>query len=265
MRFVIRFAMIALISTPALAASDVAGKDYQQSLSDLYKSCTQMAVTQPKETLIRAQKWYEESKQLAAQHCIALAQFELKDYQGAGETLDNILLSLDKTQGNLWYSMKKQAAKAHLFSGNSELAERHLTDALRYASDHNLDKDMVPLLIDRARLYGAKNEHLRAIQDLDHALSLNNSAPVVLERARIYLKMGNIEAAERDIRSVLKVDALNEEASQMLGELERRMNELKAEKNMTPQERQKTAEEAEQERQSRALDALDRETFGKKE
>lgn len=201
----------------------------EQTLGEKYKSCTQLVALKPKETLERAQKWFAESGQLAAQHCMALAQFEMQDYEGAAMTLDTILLSVDQKQGALWFSMKKQAAKSHMNSGNGEAAEKHLADALRYANDNNLEKEMVPLLIDRAHIYAARGEHLRAIQDLDHALTLQNTSPVVLERAKVYLKMGDTQLAEQDIRNVLKADPLNEPASKMLGDLERRVNELKEE------------------------------------
>ncbi|MBM3617996.1 MAG: hypothetical protein FJX23_05555 [Alphaproteobacteria bacterium] len=215
-------------STISIASSAYASAP-QQSLAEQYKSCTQLSALKPKETLERAQKWYAESGQLAAQHCMALAQFELQDYDGAASSLETILMSVDQTQGALWFSMKKQAARAYLNSGNGQPAERHLTDALRFASDKGMNSEMVPLLIDRANLYAAKNEHLRAIQDLDHALTLQNTAPVVLERAKVYLKMGDTKLAEQDIRAVLKADPLNEQASRMLGDLERRNAELKAE------------------------------------
>lgn len=228
MRIASLFLMTTLFAGQPFAAFS-AGVAPQQSLADQYKSCTQLAALKPKETLDRAQKWYAESGQLAAQHCMALAQFELQDFENAAITLDNILMSVDQKQGTLWFSMKKQAAKAHLQSGNAAAAERHLADSLRYANDKGMDREMVPLLLDRAIIYAEKGEHLRAIQDLDHALTLQNTAPVVLERAKVYLKMGDTKLAEQDIRAVLKADPLNEQASKMLGDLERRNAELKAE------------------------------------
>lgn len=218
--------MLGFAASPAFATPQ---QDYRQPLNEQYKSCTQMAAANPQETLIRARKWFEESKQLAAQHCLALAQFELKHFADAAITLETILRSVDRSQGALWYSMKKQVVRAYMNSGHAEDAERHLSDALRYASEHNLEKEMPPMLLERARIYSARNEHLRAIQDIDHALTLDNGHPVMLERANVYMKMGDTTAAERDIRAVLKADPLNEEASKMLGALERRIAELKEE------------------------------------
>lgn len=224
-----RFSSLFVVISAVSLASGAFAAAPQQTLTEQYKSCTQLSALKPKETLERAQKWYAESGQLAAQHCMALAQFELQDYDGAANSLESILTSVDQTQGALWFSMKKQAVRAYLNSGNGQPAERHLTDALRFASDKGMDKEMVPLLIDRATIFAARSEHLRAIQDLDHALTLQNTAPVVLERAKVYLKMGDTKLAEQDIRAVLKADPLNEQASRMLGDLERRHAELKAE------------------------------------
>lgn len=247
---------IALACALALYLSTAAQPAAAQALStqEMYKACTDMATSKPQEAAARARKWYEESKQSAALHCLALAQFELKDYTGAAASLEAVLASLSKTQNNLWLSITKQAATAQRNAQNGEAAERHLSEALRYISNTGHDREMIPLLLDRARIYTARNENLRAIQDLDHALSIQPAIQIMLERARVYLNMADFETAETDIRKVLKADPLNEEASKLLGELERKENALK---NGTPEAAAAPTEDNVN-RQAQELEALER-------
>lgn len=252
-----RTALVFAAALPLYASAALATAQPGLSLQEMYKACTTMAATQPQETRARAEKWYAESKQPAALHCLALAQFELKDYTGAAASLDQLLTTLT-AQNELWLNMKKQAVMAHRQAQNGEGADRHLSDILRYLSDQGRDNEMVPLLLDRARIYAARGENLRAVQDLDHALSIQPAIPIVLERARVYLNMGDFKTAETDIRRVLKSDALNEEASKMLGELERRQNALKAANSPAAAKQQEDVEKAEQDKQARELEALER-------
>src|SRR5690606_24705579 len=104
---------------------------YEQSLQEQYQSCTSLARQQPAETFKRAQKWFQESKTMAAHHCMALALFEMRDFANAAKELEDLLTRLDpQQQPDLWLSMKEQAAKAHAYNKREDLAEKHLTEAL---------------------------------------------------------------------------------------------------------------------------------------
>lgn len=213
------------LAAPAIAA-DVAQPPYEQSVTEQYNACIQLARTQPETTFKTARAWYQETKAIAAQHCMALSLFQMQDYRGAANELSAILKSITPAQGRLWLDMKSQAARAFLLAGSYEVAESHLNEALHWASDEGLDQDMVPLLIQRSRIYALHNENLRAIHDLDHAFSIRADKAVLLERARTFLKMGKFNSAKEDIDAVLKQEPLNEEASILLGKLEHRQKAL---------------------------------------
>ena len=202
---------------------------YTQDTAQQYESCTQLVRQQPEQTFKKARAWYQETKALAAQHCMALALYEMRDFLGAAHELENILHSVTPSQGRLWLSMKSQTAKAYQNAGRFANADQHLGQALRWASDNGLDDDMVPLLVQRGRIYALHNEHLRAIHDLDHALSIDEKNDLVLlERARVFIKMGDTDSALKDIKSVLANDPLHEEASILLGKVERRQTDQRA-------------------------------------
>lgn len=231
---IIVFAVIAgcMVATPALAFFSDASKTqepvYEQSLQEQYQACTRMARERPAETFKRAKAWYLETKTLAAQHCMALSLFEMRDYPGAANELELILQRLaPEQQPDLWLSMKTQVSKSYGLSNRDDLAEKHLTEALKWANVNGKDQAMVPMLLQRGRIYAMNGEHLRAINDLDHAYSINQDPAALLERARVFIKMDKLDDALDDVRAVLKKEPLNDEASRMLGIIEKRATEAK--------------------------------------
>lgn len=212
----------ALLATPQAA---LAKDEFKQNLGDEYAACTGLVKTDAEQAYKKARAWMDETGAMAAQHCKALALFEMGDYAGSARELDAILKSVTPGQRRLWLNMKIQAAKAHMYAQNFIGGETHLTEALRWASEQQgMEADMVPMLIQRARIYALHNEHLRAINDLDHALSIKNDKDVLLERARTFVKMGKPDSALDDVKAVLKEDPLNEQASSMLSKIEQAMN-----------------------------------------
>ena len=219
MRLIFLTILLAITSANPASAKD---ETFQQNLGDQYASCTTLVQTNAEQAYKKARAWFDETGAMAAQHCKALALFEMGDYAGAARELDAILKSVTPGQRRLWLNMKIQAAKAHMYAQDFVGGEQHLTEALRWASEQpGMEQDMPPMLVQRARIYALHNEHLRAINDLDHALTIKkDDHAVLLERARVFIKMGKGESALDDINTVLKADPLNEEASSMLSKVE---------------------------------------------
>lgn len=199
-----------LLAMPAV--SHAAPSSNQQ-----YNNCTQTLSNDPEGTFKRARAWYSHSKSLASQHCMALALYEMKDYEGAANALDTMLKGMTPSQGRLWMSMKLQAAKAHFASGNHTAADTHLSDAIFWASNKSMDEEMVPLLLQRAKIYDFHNKDLRAVQDLDHAMSIRPSSKIRLLRAQLLIKMGKKAEARDDIASVLAAEPTHQQAQALLG------------------------------------------------
>lgn len=201
------FALFASLPLPVMAQSDANAR---------YNECTRSVSVDAEAAYKTARAWYGQTRAMSAQHCMALALFELKNYKEAATTLDDIVSRVPASQGALWLNMKAQAAKAHLSAGDTAAAKNHLDEGLLWAVDKNLDVEAVPLLIQRAALYEQEGKHLMAVQDLDHALEIVPSNPVLLQRANIYLKLGMKDAARKDAEFVLKQEPRNEAALTLL-------------------------------------------------
>jgi tetratricopeptide (TPR) repeat protein len=200
------FVMLLLFSAPAPAMA-------APSVNEQYASCTKTIASDPEGTFKRARAWYGQSKTLASQHCMALALYEMKDYEGAANALETMLQGMTPSQGQLWMNMKLQTAKAHYASGNHTAADKHLSDALHWASNKEKDDDMVPLLLQRAKMYDLHNENLKAVQDLDHAMSIRPSTQIRMLRAQLLAKMGKKSEAILDVDAILKEEPKNKEAA----------------------------------------------------
>lgn len=178
-----------------------------------YAECTKNLADDPEGTYKRARAWYGQSKSIAAQHCMALAHYQLKEYPQAAAMLDAVLSGITPAHGRLWLAAKSQAASAHIAAGDADAAQKHLNEALRWAMDKEMDADMVPLLAQRAGILARQGQHLQAVQDLDHALSIEPDAHAVrLQRAKLLLKMGKKAEAREDVEAVLAKEPGNEEA-----------------------------------------------------
>lgn len=202
-------ALAAVLAMPLSAAAATPGNAQ-------YADCTRDAARAPEETYKRARAWYGRDRSMAAQHCMALALYQLREYAQAAQTLDDILERLPPGQARLWLSMKAQAAKAHIAAGSYAAAEYHLDSGLLWAVDKGMDADIVPLLVERARLHDRRKLYLKAVQDLDHAMEIAPSTAIRLQRAQVFLKLDMKKLARQDVETVLKTEPENKQALSVL-------------------------------------------------
>lgn len=200
-------AFLAISAFPAFA---------QENTNAQYTACTQRVAVDAEDAYKRARAWYGQSGNMASQHCMALALFELKNYAEAATTLDGILKRLSPAQGKLWLNMKAQAARAHIAAGHYDEADTHVAEALLWAVDKNMDTETVPLLLHRAKIAETRGEYLKAVQDLDHALEITPQTSTRLQRARMFLKLGMKASARKDVEAVIAQEPKNEEALNLL-------------------------------------------------
>ena len=208
---------------PLLFATMAMFPAWAQSANDRYTTCTQHASENPQATLPEARSWFEESRSVAAQHCMALSLFAMGDYKSAATTLDDILQTMKPEQGKLWISMKAQAAKAHKLAGSKSQAIMHLSEAIKLASDQGLDSEMVPLLLERSKIYESDGKALDAVQDLDHAVAIAPESATYLERAEILMRMGKNESAMDDVQTVKKLSPDDVKAAALEAQITRSM------------------------------------------
>lgn len=210
-----------LLAVFLLAFALCSGTHAASTENEQYAECTENLASDPEGAYKRARAWYGQSKSVAAQHCMAMAHYQLQEYAQAAALLDQVLLGITPSQGKLWLFAKGQAASAHLAAGKTVNAKKHLDEALRWATDKGMDADMVPLLTQRAALFDLQGQQLQAVQDFDHALSIRPNAHAIrLQRAKLLLKMGKKVEAREDVQAVLAKEPQNREALAMQANLQ---------------------------------------------
>jgi tetratricopeptide (TPR) repeat protein len=198
-----------------LGAGAVAPCAAQQRLGDdiaiVHDRCVAFARANPKEGLERAQLWKDEGGGFAADHCIAMALFQLADYQGAArrfEALATAMLGLPAPQRALALD---QAGQAWLDAREPARAKADFDAALA------LNGEDAELLIDRAEASAALRQYWDAIDDLNRAIELApGRADAYIYRGTAYRYLDALDLAMDDIEHGL---ALAPDAS--LGLLER--------------------------------------------
>jgi tetratricopeptide (TPR) repeat protein len=196
------------------AATLVAPATAQQPSADgtaRHDRCVALAQANPKEAIERAKLWHQEGGGFAADHCIAMALYELRDYRGAAERFEELAAAMMALP-------KAERAQALDQAGQSWLAADEATRALAdFDAALKLGGEDADLLIDRAEARAMAKQYWEAIDDLNRALEL---AP---QRADAYIYRGSayrsVDALELALDDVERGLALNPHA--VLGFLER--------------------------------------------
>jgi tetratricopeptide (TPR) repeat protein len=166
--------LLAVLASPRPAAAQRLGED----VATLHDRCVAFVRSNPKVGLERAKLWKDQGGGFAADHCIAMALFQLKDYVAAAklfETLATAMLGMPVDQRT---QALDQAGLAWLDAHEPERARAAFDGALAL---HGEDPD---LLIDRAQALADLKRYWDAIDDLNRAIEL---AP---KRADAYIYRG---------------------------------------------------------------------------
>lgn len=216
MRFTCLLACVLITVSPFAAHA-------AQSEAERYQACTALVSTNPVKALADAEKWLKkESKNMAALHCKAMSLFVQRKYADSTITLEKILkLYKNKKRDNVWLSIKAQTAKAYALADQFTKAEKHLSEAISWASESDKTADLLPLLQQRATLYQQQNSPLKAVNDLDYAISVSPTAELLLQRAELLMKMGKTASAKEDAEAVLKNNPTNTTAKALLQQFQK--------------------------------------------
>lgn len=183
--------------------------------SPAYQECTALATSNPEKALAKADVWLKIDTGVAAQHCRAMALFGLRRFAEAGDALAAVRESIPPETITLRSYVARQAAQAYLNASSADKAlavlSAQINEISSVRSDNvNAAKQTSNLLLDRARLnitYGKLDE---ATKDLDHAVSLTPiNEEVLIERAGVFEKLGDIPLARNDLETVLAINANN--------------------------------------------------------
>lgn len=210
------FILFILIFVTSLAhASPLSKKDQQD-----YQQCSDLIQTSPANALTKATQWVKSDGSVASYHCKARAEFAVKRYGNAASTLTQLhaLLGKDSTIRN---SIRQQSSRAWRLAGEHRKAEQiitpHLQSLLATSAPHS---DIADALLERSRIYRATARLLHALQDLDHALTLDiSSRDILLERARLYVNMNEHALAKQDVQTVLRYNPTDKTAQKFMATL----------------------------------------------
>lgn len=183
--------------------------------SPAYQECTALAASNPEKALAKADVWLKIDSGVAAQHCRAMALFGLHRFAEAGDALAAVRESIPPESIALRSYVARQASQAYLNASSADKALVVLTAQINEISSVRSDnvnaaKQTATLLLDRARLNITYGKLAEATKDLDHAVSLTPiNEEVLIERAGVFEKLGDIPLARNDLDTVLAINANN--------------------------------------------------------
>jgi tetratricopeptide (TPR) repeat protein len=166
--------LLAAVACPPPATAQHIGED----VATLHDRCVAFVRSNPKQGLERAQVWKEQGGGFAADHCIAMVLFQLKDYAAAAKLFESLATAMLGMPANQRAQALDQAGLAWLDAREPARAKAAFDGALAM---HGEDPD---LLIDRAQALADLKRYWDAIDDLNRVIEL---AP---QRADAYFYRG---------------------------------------------------------------------------
>jgi tetratricopeptide (TPR) repeat protein len=173
--------------------------------------CLAQVRDNPKDGLERAQLWRIEGGGWAADHCVAIALYELKDFRGAAQRFEELAAAMTGTPAAQRAGALDQAGQAWLAADEPARAKLDFDGALALQAN---DPD---LLIDRAEALAAQQQYAPAIKDLDRAIVLApDRGDAFIYRGSAYRSLEQLDRALDDVEHGLKL-----QPASVLGLLER--------------------------------------------
>ena len=195
--------LLLLAALPAIAAfpgRTLAQNAPSEDMATVHDRCVAFVQGHPKEGLERAEKWRDQGGGFYAEHCIAMAMFELHDFAGSAqrfETLATKMLGLPPRQRA---QLLDQAGQAWLAAKRPDRAKAAFDAALQLSGP---DAD---LLIDRAQAFAGLQQYWDALDDLNKALDLSpERADAYIYRGAAYRALNVLDLAQQDIEHGLKL------------------------------------------------------------
>jgi tetratricopeptide (TPR) repeat protein len=193
-------AALGLLAGTMLAGEVLAQSRTGEDLAAVHDRCVSFVQSNPKEGLERAKVWKEQGGGFYADHCIAMALFQLRDYAAAAErfeTLATAMLGMPSVQRA---QALDQAGQAWLDARQPERAKAAFDAAIQ------LNGEDADLLIDRAEAWAAMKRYWDALDDLNRAIDLAPTrADAYIYRGAAYRNLDSLDLAMQDIEHGLSL------------------------------------------------------------
>ncbi|HEX4111553.1 MAG TPA: hypothetical protein VH020_03380 [Stellaceae bacterium] len=162
--------------------------------------CVGEAETDPEAALARAKQWSNSGGGFDADHCAAMALFDMKHYAESARTFERLAQGMVKAAPADQARIYDQGGQAWLVDNRPLSAKTDFDAALRLTPN---DPD---LLIDRAEALASAKQYWNAIDDLNRASDLApNKAEIYAYRAAAYRALDVPSLASQDIEQNLKL------------------------------------------------------------
>lgn len=169
-----------------------------------HDQCVAEAETDPQAALARAKQWSNSGGGFDADHCVAMALYDMKQYAEAARAFEKLARSMTNEGLADQARIFDQAGQAWLVAEQPRAAKTDFDAALRLTPN---DPD---LLIDRAEALAAAKEYWSAIDDLNRASDIApKKAEIYVYRAAAYRALDALPLARQDIDYNLKLEPDN--------------------------------------------------------
>lgn len=200
-------ALLLMAVEPSAAATTVASPFAMAGDRSRYAACLALAKSAPLRAIDSAQAWRIENGGTGALHCLALAQFERKDYTAAFASFDGAVKASQRATDGQAVILLSQAADAALLAGQPGTAIGFLDRAIATGGAAPGDAAMAisprveaALRITRAEALVDLKREQDAAADLKQAVLLFADVPDgLLLQATLARRMGDLGLAETAI------------------------------------------------------------------
>jgi tetratricopeptide (TPR) repeat protein len=186
-----------------------------------HDQCVAEAETDPQAALARARQWSNAGGGFDADHCMAMALFDMNHYADAAVAFEKLAHGMENSGLSDQAAIYDQAGQAWLLANRPRAAKADLDVALRLTPN---DPD---LLIDRAEMLAAAKDYWSAIDDLNRASDLAPKKPEIYAyRAAAYRAVEALPLARQDIDRNLKLAPNNPVGLLERGNIERLQGDI---------------------------------------
>jgi tetratricopeptide (TPR) repeat protein len=193
------FALI-LASAAFSAGEAVAQGQPTEDLAALHDRCVEFVHAHPKEGLERAKLWAQQGGGFYAEHCVAMALFDLHDYAASAERFQTLATAMLGMPAIERAQALDQAGQAWLAAEQPDRAKVAFDAALQLGGE-NAD-----LLIDRAEAYAELKRYWDALDDLNRAIDLApDRADAYIYRGAAYRHLDTLDLAMQDVQHGLSL------------------------------------------------------------
>ncbi len=219
----LRFLCVTLLTLVFYISNGIASSSFVTKQEQAtYQACVHRLKTNTQDALSEAKRWTKLGSSPAAYHCKAMAEFRLRQFSHAATTLQQLHDMLPAEHIRIKNNVMIQAIRSWRLAREYPRAKSYATRFIRklHTDKTFIPYDMVSALIERSKIHMVQHEWLPALQDLDHAVALQQQgSTALLLRAKLYQAMNEQRLAQQDALTILARNPNHVKARLLLSEI----------------------------------------------